>query len=117
MNERPMDEPDDLSDLIDTTWHTGAGRMSAADRALRERAGFTVLSSLDLYRQYDIWLTPYCLFGSAESAGRHTIPNHVVLRLADHVLFEEDMLQRRFLLAQADDAQKLVALGYGTPGE
>lgn len=107
-------EGDDLSDLIDTTWHTGAGRIAPADRAMYERAGLTVLCSEELYRHYDIMLNPHCLHLTLDGARRSAFEHSCVLKLADHVVFMEDPRRMRYLVAMNDDAEKFVALGYAT---
>lgn len=107
-------EGDDLSDLIDTTWHTGAGRIAPEDRGMYERAGLTVLCSEELHRHYDIMLDPHCLHLTLDGARRSTFEHSCVLKLADHVVFMEDPRRLKYLVAMNDDADKLVALGYAT---
>jgi hypothetical protein len=107
-------DPDDFSDLIDTTWHTGFGRMSPADKEMHTQAGFTVLCATDLYRDHDILLTSDFLFATLTSASNNIGPHSTALKLADHVTFIEDLRQSKYLVCMAEDAEKLIALGYAT---
>jgi len=113
MHNEPED-PDDFSDLIDTTWHTGAGRMSQEDKEMHTQAGFTVLSATDLYRDHDILLTSHFLYATLASASSGIGPHSTVLKLDDHVVFVEDFRRLKYLVCMDEDAEKLIALGYAT---
>ncbi|MDO9481132.1 MAG: hypothetical protein Q8S96_02340 [Hydrogenophaga sp.] len=114
LNPKLDEDPDDFADMIDTTWDTGFGRMSQADIDMHTQAGFTVLCSTDLYRDHDILLTSDFLFATLARASNNLGPHSTVLKLADHVTFIEDLRQSKYLVCMAEDAEKLIALGYAT---